>query len=230
MSDLRNFAKIDLGYFDNPKISEFVDERPRVPMLHLRAILYCRQHLTDGTFPLRAVVRLACATYCGEQCEGQCDVCAAIDAGLFERVDERTGLVHDYLEHQDSAEQAARRRAAGQKGAAVRWAKDAKAPSNANGIADGTADGNAERGEERRGDLPGRKRPKTAIPEDWKPTTSHETYATERKLDLSTEAFRFRNHAIQVDRRCVNWNSAFTNWLSNAKPAPKAAGREGWWS
>jgi len=81
------------------------------------------------------------------------------------------------------------------------------------------------------GDSPGRKRPKTAIPQDWKPSASHETYASERDLDLSTEAFRFRNHAVSVDRRCVNWNSAFTNWLSNAKPAPKqkSAGG-GWWS
>src|SRR5690606_11722246 len=107
--------------FDNPKVSEFVDERPRVPLLHLRAILYCRQHLTDGTFPVRAVTRLACATYCGGQCQGQCDICAVVDAGLFDRVDERTALVHDYLEHQDSAEQATRRKRAGQKAAAARW-------------------------------------------------------------------------------------------------------------
>ena len=230
MSDLRNFAKIDLGYFDNPKVSEFVDERPRVPMLHLRAILYCRQHLTDGSFPLRAVVRLACANYCGGQCDGHCDVCAAIGAGLIHRLDDRMAMVHDYLEHQDSAEQAARRKAAGQKGAAARWAKGGDANGITNGNAQPNAYGNAERGEERRGDLPGRKRPKTAIPDSWKPTSNHEKYATERSLDLSTEAFRFRNHAVSVDRRCVNWNSAFTNWLSNAKPAPRQSTQDGWWS
>lgn len=80
------------------------------------------------------------------------------------------------------------------------------------------------------GDSPGRKRPKRAIPDDWKPTTAHEKYASERNLDLPSEAFRFRNHAHSVDRRCANWNSAFTNWLSNAKPAPKQARTEGWWS
>src|SRR5690606_2541058 len=126
-------------------VSEFVDERPRVPLLHLRAILYCRQHLTDGSFPVRAVVRLACASHCGSQCDGQCDFCAGVDAGLFDRVSDRTGRFHDYLEHQDSAEQAIRRKRAGQKGAAVRWGKTDDADRNANGIADGNADGNAEK-------------------------------------------------------------------------------------
>src|SRR5690606_18286876 len=151
MADPRNFAKIDLGYFDNPKVSEFVDERPRVPLLHLRAILYCRQHLTDGSFPVRAVVRLACASHCGSQCDGQCDLCAGVDAGLFDRVSDRTGRVHDYLEHQDSAEQAIRRKRAGQKGAAVRWGKTDDADRNADRNANGNADGNAEkRREEKR--------------------------------------------------------------------------------
>ena len=234
MADARMFAKLDLGYFDNPKVADFIDEHPHVPLFHLRAILYSRQHLTNGKFPIRLVVRMAAASYCGSQCESQCDFCRALDVGLIERVDERTGLVHDYLKHQQSAEDIAKLSNAGRKGAAARWGGESDANGNANGTPDGNgtpnAKANAERGEERRGDLPGRKRPKTAIPDDWKPTANHETYASERRLDLSSEAFRFRNHAHSVDRRCANWNSAFTNWLSNAKPAPKQAGQDGWWS
>ena len=235
MADARMFAKLDLGYFDNPKVAPFLDEHPYVPIMHLRATLYSRQHLTDGKFPIRLVARMASATYCGSQCESECDYCRAVDAGLFERIDERAGMVHDYLEHQQSTLDITRLSNAGKKGAAVRWGGTSDAKGNADGIADGNgtpnAKANAERGEERRGDLPARKRPKTAIPEDWKPTTSHESYASERRLDLPSEAFRFRNHAISVDRRCVNWNSAFTNWLSNAKPAPKQAGNDGqWWT
>lgn len=77
----------------------------------------------------------------------------------------------------------------------------------------------------------GRKRPARTIPENWKPTTKHQEYANERGVDLSSEAFRFRNHALSVDRRVVNWNAAFTNWLSKAKPERTAArGQqpEGW--
>lgn len=153
MADVRTFAKLDLGYFDNPKLADFVEDRPRIPILHLRAILYCRQHLTNGRFPIRAVVRLAYASHCGSHCDGQCDFCAAAQCGLFERIDDRTAMVHDYLEHQDSAEQALKRKAAGQKAAAARWGSSSDAKGNADGIANRNADGNAEkRREEKRRD------------------------------------------------------------------------------
>lgn len=79
-----------------------------------------------------------------------------------------------------------------------------------------------------------RKSPATAIPEDWKPNTRHQQYAVERGVDLSHEAFRFRNHAHSVDRRLSNWNAGFTNWLSKAYPdkrQPRTANDarpEGW--
>jgi hypothetical protein len=41
---------------------------------------------------------------------------------------------------------------------------------------------------------------------------------------LSTEAFRFRNHAIANDRRQANWDAAFNNWLGKAKPDPTQGG------
>lgn len=225
MADARQFAKLDLGYFDNPKVAPFLDEHPYVPILHMRATLYSRQHLTDGKFPIRLVARMVSASYCGSQCASECDYCRAADAGLFERIDERIGQVHDYLEHQQSAEDITRLSNAGKKGAAARWSGTSHTDRTANGNGTPNAKAYAERGEERREESSARKRAKTPIPEDWMPTKSHESYAAERRLDLSTEAFRFRNHAVSVDRRCVNWNSAFTNWLSNAKPA--AAARKG---
>lgn len=153
MADMRYYAKIDVGYLANPKLSDLIDDRPRVILVHLGAVLYCRQHLTDGTFPIRSVMRSACGTYCGSQCEGQCDFCAATDAGLFERIDNRLGQVHDYLKHQDSADKAAQRKAAGQKGAATRWAGQADADRNAKGNADRIATTNAKgNAEERRGE------------------------------------------------------------------------------
>ena len=93
MADARLFAKLDLGYFDNPKIADFIEDHPHAIFLHLRAILYCRQHLTDGHFPVRLVCRMASATYCGSECESECDYCRAVAAGLFERVDAKTGNV-----------------------------------------------------------------------------------------------------------------------------------------
>ena len=148
MADPRYYAKLDVGYFDNPKTTDLLEANPRALILHLRAITYCRQHLTDGTFPLRLVVRLACASYCGSQCEGQCDVCAAVQCGLFSNVTATTADVHDYLEHQDSAESIKARKLAGKKGADARWGG---ANGNANRNANSNADANAKerRGEER---------------------------------------------------------------------------------
>lgn len=231
MADPRFFAKLDVGYFDNPKVGDFLEERPRVPILHLRAVLYCRQHLTDGVFPVKQVARLACASYCGSQCEGQCDVCAAVDAGLFVNVNGRHAEVHDYLDHQDSAERVKARRSAARDAATRRWDANGNANRNAEGNANGNAESNAE---ERRGEESStrtRNSPVKPIPEDWKPTTRHAEQAAERGVDLSSEAFRFRNHAHSVDRRLANWNAGFTNWLSKAKPERTAArGQqpEGW--
>src|SRR5699024_2144086 len=47
MADPRYYAKLDVGYFDNPKTAELLEEHPRVLILHLRAITYCRQHLLE---------------------------------------------------------------------------------------------------------------------------------------------------------------------------------------
>lgn len=76
-----------------------------------------------------------------------------------------------------------------------------------------------------------RKKRAHAIPDTWKPTTTHQKYAEEHNLDLSSEAFRFRNHAHSVDRRLSNWNAGFTNWLSKAKPVEtqrRGQQPEGW--
>ena len=59
MSDRRYFAKIDVGYLDNPKTGQYLDDRPHLILFHLRAVLYCRQHMTDGVFPVAQVARMA---------------------------------------------------------------------------------------------------------------------------------------------------------------------------
>lgn len=220
MADARLFAKLDLGYFDNPKVADFIEDHPHALFLHLRAILYCRQHLTDGHFPVRLVCRMASASYCGSECEQECDYCRAVGAGLIERLDPRTGNVHDYLEHQDSAEDVQRRSKAGKKGAAARWS-DPDADRNAKRNAKGNATTNAEerRGEEsNRGASQAKRRaPEHPLPDTWRPTSSHQNYAEENNLDLSTEVFRFRNHAKANDRRQRDWDAAFRMWLSKAQ-------------
>lgn len=102
MSDSRYFAKIDVGYLDNPKTVQYLDDRPHLILFHLQAVLYCRQHTTDGAFPVAHVARMAAASYCGthtEECAtggpDRCDWCEGVAAGLFDRRDVRIGIVHE---------------------------------------------------------------------------------------------------------------------------------------
>lgn len=60
-----------------------------------------------------------------------------------------------------------------------------------------------------------RKKPQTTIPDDWQPTSSHETYARANGVDLEHEARQFRAKAEASDWRYANWNSGFTTWLGN---------------
>lgn len=158
MADIRAFFNVDVGYFDNPKLADLVEDRPRAVILHLRAIAYCAQHLTDGIFPVRLVARLACASLCDSHCDGQCDpqcdLAALAQCGLVRVLDESRAEVHDYLEHQRSAEQANRRKTAGQKAAAARWSKTGDANGNANRIADRTAKGNTKKERKKEDSLP----------------------------------------------------------------------------
>ena len=72
--------------------------------------------------------------------------------------------------------------------------------------------------EEGSGENKKRKKPATPLPQEWMPTKAHQDRAREKNLDLLEEAEKFRNHAESVDRRAVNWNSAFSNWLIKAQP------------
>src|SRR5690625_2645333 len=62
-----------------------------------------------------------------------------------------------------------------------------------------------------------KKRP-TKLDDSWKPTESHEQTARENGIDLEREAATFRAYAEAHDRRLVNWNAGFTQWLLKARP------------
>ncbi|MGQ7788184.1 hypothetical protein [Nesterenkonia sp. K-15-9-6] len=61
------------------------------------------------------------------------------------------------------------------------------------------------------------KKPARPLPPDWQPTDEHQQRAHTNGVDLNREAEQFRLHAEANDRRCVNWNSAFTMWLNKAQ-------------
>lgn len=63
-----------------------------------------------------------------------------------------------------------------------------------------------------------RKRPAKPLPDDWQPTAAHVAKARELGVDGRREEEKFRAHAAANDRRQVDWNMAFTQWLLNARP------------
>lgn len=67
-----------------------------------------------------------------------------------------------------------------------------------------------------------RKRPATRLPDDWQPTDTHRTRCVEERIDIDRAVEKFRAHAEANDRRQVNWNAAFTQWLLNEKPGTAA--------
>ena len=65
----------------------------------------------------------------------------------------------------------------------------------------------------------GRKRPARALPDDWQPKDYHIAKAKELGVDINRAVETFRNHAGANDRRQVDWDKGFTNWLLKEKPS-----------
>jgi hypothetical protein len=154
VADRREFIRLDVGYFDNPKVAEVLDESPLAVVLHVASMAHARQHRTDGIVSKKQLLRKVGAT--------ESDAKLLIDMGLWHDLGEGKVEVHDYAKHQETREEIEARSRAQRENARKRW--DARrsadrnadgtfrADGNANGNANGIASGNAEerRGEERR--------------------------------------------------------------------------------
>lgn len=74
-----------------------------------------------------------------------------------------------------------------------------------------------------------RKQRARRLPDTWEPNATHQAKAAEKNLDLAHEAETFRNHAQAHDRRLVDWDAGFRNWLTKAKPRPPQGRRNDSW-
>jgi hypothetical protein len=144
-ADYREFIRLSVDLPMNPKLAMIDD--PAAGWAYVVSLCYCGQNLTDGSFPMGPLLRLAGV-------EGQvakmlivaglwhetghtCDRCPQPMAGM--------GVVHDYLVHQRSADEAKAlrdaRREAGRRGAASRWSGNGDGKSHGNSHADVMANG-----------------------------------------------------------------------------------------
>lgn len=123
--DLREFVRISVDIYDNPKIVALDD--PAAAWAYVVAVAYAGKNTTDGIVPLKVVARLAgvsmqktrklVAVGLLHEPGHTCEKCPEIP--------KLQACVHDYLQHQRSKADAdeQRRSAAerGRKGAAKRW-------------------------------------------------------------------------------------------------------------
>jgi hypothetical protein len=64
-----------------------------------------------------------------------------------------------------------------------------------------------------------RKKSKTAIDQDWQAPSAVLEYATTlgfSESEVKREVERFKNNALQNDRRCIDWAAALRNWFLKA--------------
>lgn len=66
------------------------------------------------------------------------------------------------------------------------------------------------------GELKGRAKRATAIPQGWKPNDKHATLASELGIDLNIEALKFHDYAVANGKTYKDWDAGFRTWLRNA--------------
>lgn len=106
-ADRREFIRLDVNYIDNPKVADVLETSPLAVVLHVEAMCFSRRNRTDGVVPIDRLARKVGAT--------QEDVATLLSRGLLDRLDDGRIAVHDYLRHQETAEQIAKLSEAGRK-------------------------------------------------------------------------------------------------------------------
>jgi len=261
-SDRRVWARLTVDFADSPKVAGLSDAAFRTLV---EMILWSRKMMTDGAIPASVVRRRWGA-------KTQTETHSVTDSGTHYETDPVTELctnhptspslsrtcdgdymIHDFLDHQESAEEVnarnARNAANGRRGGRPR-----KTDSKTHSVTDsGTqtepkpkAELELELEEEvlrtsslspatpesaRATTTKARKRhkPTTPIPDDWTPTPEHRARAAAAGVDVDHEAEMFRAHAEANDRWQASWNAAFTTWLGkSAQRAAEQRNRQGY--
>lgn len=123
MADKRIWAKTDVGYLTNPKIADVLVESHAAVILHLWSTLYSCQHLTDGLVSERlAIAAVSASTDDADMLVNarlwhrsghDCEMCPIVPAGKV--------VVHDYTEHNRTAESVGKVSAKRSEAATARW-------------------------------------------------------------------------------------------------------------
>lgn len=188
--------------------------------LWVRAGSWSSAQLTGGFIPTHMANAMANAM------ANPCDQDALVMAGLWKEA-EGGYQFHDWSDFQPDAEAEKEKRKAtsearsraGKAGAEARWHGKADSKPIAN---EWQTDAPVPSRPVLK-DVPetSRKKPAHRLPASWAPNEAHTQYAEAEGIALNFQAERFRTHAEANDRRIVNWDAAFKNWLLKAERTAK---------
>jgi hypothetical protein len=241
VADRREFIRLDVGYFDNPKVAEVLDESPLAVVLHVASMAHARQHRTDGIVSKKQLLRKVGAI--------ESDAKLLIDMGLWHDLGEGKVEVHDYAKHQETRADIEARSNAARKANEVRW-NSSRIPIGSEPESGLPPIGNPEerRGEKRREEAPlvspTREEPRdahyendrspletvspeTVLPRSFVASTRHKAYAMEKGLDIGEELAAFKDHARANGRTLVDWSAGFSSWLRAGAKRSKGERRPG---
>lgn len=205
------FARLSLDYPDHPKIAGLSDSAWRA---HVEMIIYARKYELDGVLPARIVKTKWVTESVSELLTNGNPPSLTYDEARDAYV------IHGYADMQETkADIQARRQVNAQNGAKGGRPKKPNGFPVANPTANQVANRNetetkAETETETETEGVKRKQRSRPLPDSWTPNGTHKKRAQEENIDLTVEADKFRNWALANDKRYVDWNRAFSNWLS----------------
>ena len=268
--DRRVWARLTVDFADSPKVAGLSDAAFRTLV---EMILWSRKMMTDGVIPASVARRRWGAK---TQTETDSVTDSVTESGTHYVTDPVTELctnhptspslvrtsdggymIHDFLDHQESAEEVnarnARNSANGRRGGRPR-----KTDSKTHSVTDSVTESGTQTKPKPKAELEleleeevlrtsslspatpesarattakprKRHKPTTPIPDDWAPTPEHRSRAAAAGVDVDHEAEMFRAHAEANDRWQASWNAAFTTWLGkSAQRAAEQRSRQGY--
>lgn len=202
--------KVDDGFWAHPKVLELSSA---AGWLWTRAGAYAAQQLTDGRITNATLAMLGSASDSADE---------LVAAGLWD-VTRGGWQFHDWETYQPTREEVLADRA--KTAERMRRYREKRRNTGAgDGVTDAATDGASSRAPTRPDPTTkptpkgvGRRKPEVSLPDGWNPNDSAVRFAVEFGIDLGHEVSQFRLHAAANDRRQRDWDSAFRQWLGNAR-------------
>jgi hypothetical protein len=207
------WAKIALNLADNPKVIGLSDSAFRA---FVEAILYSRQHLTDGFLDARVVAKRWGLDVAAELTSNdpQNPSWVPVDGGF---------QLHNFCEYQMTNEDVDKKREAqrlnGIKSGEARRAKAERNRTNSEPtVNQNELESESESETETEQVVVSKPTRKTELQPDWKPSPAGYEYAKQRApgMNADIQAEKFVNYNLTQGRKLGDWEAAWRNWVLKA--------------